>query len=164
VLVGDALHAFPPDLGQGVNSALQDVMVLKEALDAEGDEHPSRAAARFQEARVPEAAALVEMMRVAAPYQYSQSAWGYRLWTTHRQSVSMSTASEPCPRTWSFLARLLLNKVSKAFPLPAFMQVQDPELSYSEAWRRGRTGARRARLAAAALLMACGATIVRLAP
>ncbi|CAK0827494.1 unnamed protein product, partial [Prorocentrum cordatum] len=146
VLVGDALHAFPPDLGQGVNSALQDVMVLKEALDAEGDEHPSRAAARFQEARVPEAAALVEMMRVAAPYQYSQSAWGYRLWT------------------WSFLARLLLNKVSKAFPLPAFMQVQDPELSYSEAWRRGRTGARRARLAAAALLMACGATIVRLAP
>ncbi|CAK0827493.1 unnamed protein product, partial [Prorocentrum cordatum] len=145
VLVGDALHAFPPDLGQGVNSALQDVMVLKEALDAEGDEHPSRAAARFQEARVPEAAALVEMMRVAAPYQYSQSAWGYRL-------------------TWSFLARLLLNKVSKAFPLPAFMQVQDPELSYSEAWRRGRTGARRARLAAAALLMACGATIVRLAP
>lgn len=145
VLVGDALHAFPPDLGQGVNSALQDVMALKEALDAEGDERPAGAAARFQEARVPEAAALVDMMRVAAPYQYSQSVWGSRLWT------------------WSFLARLLLNKLSKAFLLPAFMQVQETDLTYSEAWRRGRTGARRARLAAATVLVACSAWATRLA-
>jgi len=28
VLVGDALHSFPPDLGQGVNAALCDVMML----------------------------------------------------------------------------------------------------------------------------------------
>eukprot|EP00751_Fragilariopsis_kerguelensis_P036576 CAMPEP_0170958804 /NCGR_PEP_ID=MMETSP0735-20130129/35920_1 /TAXON_ID=186038 /ORGANISM="Fragilariopsis kerguelensis, Strain L26-C5" /LENGTH=157 /DNA_ID=CAMNT_0011372791 /DNA_START=125 /DNA_END=595 /DNA_ORIENTATION=+ len=28
VLVGDALHSFPPDIGQGVNAALSDVMML----------------------------------------------------------------------------------------------------------------------------------------
>jgi 2-polyprenyl-6-methoxyphenol hydroxylase-like FAD-dependent oxidoreductase len=33
VLVGDAVHAFPPDLGQGVNSALEDVFALHRALE-----------------------------------------------------------------------------------------------------------------------------------
>merc|ERR1719387_1889347 len=33
-LVGDAIHAFPPDIGQGVNAALSDVMYLARALDA----------------------------------------------------------------------------------------------------------------------------------
>jgi kynurenine 3-monooxygenase len=32
VLVGDAVHTFPPDLGQGVNSGLEDVVVLDECL------------------------------------------------------------------------------------------------------------------------------------
>jgi len=41
VLVGDAIHAFPPDIGQGVNSALSDVVMLGEALDgADGGDGP----------------------------------------------------------------------------------------------------------------------------
>jgi kynurenine 3-monooxygenase len=32
VLIGDALHCFPPDIGMGLNSGLQDVMALGEAL------------------------------------------------------------------------------------------------------------------------------------
>ena len=32
-LVGDAIHAFPPDIGQGVNAALSDVVHLARALD-----------------------------------------------------------------------------------------------------------------------------------
>ena len=34
LLLGDALHCFPPDLGQGVNAALLDVLGLDAALDA----------------------------------------------------------------------------------------------------------------------------------
>ena len=37
VLLGDAAHAFPPDLGQGVNAALQDVLVLHDTLEQCGD-------------------------------------------------------------------------------------------------------------------------------
>ncbi len=32
VLIGDALHSFPPDIGMGLNSGLQDVLALGEAL------------------------------------------------------------------------------------------------------------------------------------
>jgi len=32
VLVGDAIHSYPPDIGQGVNSGLLDVLALGEAL------------------------------------------------------------------------------------------------------------------------------------
>merc|ERR1719265_634490 len=111
VLVGDALHAFPPDLGQGVNSALQDVMVLRSVLEAEGDASPAAAAQRYAEERTPDVLALVEMMQVAAPYQYGQSAWGSKLWMG------------------SFLARFLLNKeLPHIFDLPAFRLVQHSEL------------------------------------
>jgi kynurenine 3-monooxygenase len=32
ILVGDSVHTFPPDLGEGVNSGLEDVFVLDEIL------------------------------------------------------------------------------------------------------------------------------------
>ena len=32
ILVGDGVHTFPPDLGEGVNSGLEDVFVLDEIL------------------------------------------------------------------------------------------------------------------------------------
>ena len=37
LLLGDALHAFPPDLGQGVNSGLEDVVELNNCLDDSND-------------------------------------------------------------------------------------------------------------------------------
>ncbi len=33
VLVGDAIHSFPPDIGQGINAGLADVMALGKALE-----------------------------------------------------------------------------------------------------------------------------------
>ena len=36
ILVGDAVHTFPPDLGEGVNSGLEDVLCLDEALMTHG--------------------------------------------------------------------------------------------------------------------------------
>jgi len=35
VLVGDACHAFPPDIGQGINAGLQDVVALDQALQGQ---------------------------------------------------------------------------------------------------------------------------------
>lgn len=32
ILIGDAVHTFPPDLGEGVNSGLEDVVALDDAL------------------------------------------------------------------------------------------------------------------------------------
>ena len=35
VLVGDALHSFPPDIGQRMNAGLEDVNVLDKALKSD---------------------------------------------------------------------------------------------------------------------------------
>jgi kynurenine 3-monooxygenase len=47
VLLGDAAHVFPPDLGQGVNSALEDVFVLHQSImaAAAGEEKAAAAVA-----------------------------------------------------------------------------------------------------------------------
>lgn len=63
VLIGDAAHSFPPDLGQGVNSALEDVVVLEGALEDAGDD-PAAAANLYQERRLQDAAALAKIMQV----------------------------------------------------------------------------------------------------
>lgn len=52
VLVGDAIHAFPPDLGQGVNAALGDVAVLDDSLSQHGS--LSDALEAYEKSRGPE--------------------------------------------------------------------------------------------------------------
>ena len=65
-LVGDAVHAFPPDIGQGVNAALQDVMLLQTAL-VEAAATASSTEAAASESSKPPADASVQRVRRALP-------------------------------------------------------------------------------------------------
>jgi len=61
VLLGDAIHTVKPYFGLGVNSALEDVTALRDAMDA----HPTQAEAlaAYSEARAEESKALVRISR-----------------------------------------------------------------------------------------------------
>ena len=120
-LVGDALHAFPPDIGQGVNAALADVVALDECLT----QGPSLGSAldAYQASRGPETKALIRLARHGAPFQYLQSS---RLLTLRRLLW-----------TANILLRIALNKVSRGItPQPAVMQMMDSRLSFREIMRR----------------------------
>ena len=121
VLVGDAIHAFPPDLGQGVNSALGDVAVLDDCMSRGcglGD-----ALAEYEAVRLPESRALIRLARHGAPYQYRQASLELR-----------------CRRfLWScnILIRLFLHKVSKGcIAKPAILQMMDPNVPFAVIMRR----------------------------
>eukprot|EP00586_Coscinodiscus_wailesii_P016707 CAMPEP_0172503856 /NCGR_PEP_ID=MMETSP1066-20121228/173012_1 /TAXON_ID=671091 /ORGANISM="Coscinodiscus wailesii, Strain CCMP2513" /LENGTH=511 /DNA_ID=CAMNT_0013279771 /DNA_START=90 /DNA_END=1622 /DNA_ORIENTATION=+ len=89
ILVGDALHSFPPDLGQGVNTALCDVMLLKKCLEdaaaVNSNENKSsltflpKALEDYEERNGPETRSLIQLARCGAPYQYGQSSLPMRL-------------------------------------------------------------------------------------
>ena len=122
VLVGDACHAFPPDIGQGINAGLQDVLALDRALQGRDIETgqakyaapPSlgQALRNYQANRGPEHRALIRLSRFGAPYQYNQS-WlrdriGQKLWFGN------------------FLFRMLLNKITFGIiPPPAAVLMND---------------------------------------
>lgn len=70
VILGDAAHAFPPDLGQGVNAALEDVHCFASCL-AENQDDLVRSVKRFNHVRAPDVHALVSLCCFSAPYQYN---------------------------------------------------------------------------------------------
>lgn len=78
VLLGDAIHAFPPDLGLGVNSAMEDVHLLGLELARENGSI-GEAAARFETARMPESKALVRLVRKTFPHQYNHVPWRFKV-------------------------------------------------------------------------------------
>jgi kynurenine 3-monooxygenase len=143
VLVGDAAHAFPPDIGQGINAGLQDVVALDRALRGEdivrgsssntlasttmtnSPPAPSlgQALDRYEQNRKGEHRALIRLARFGAPYQYSQSWWrdrlGKQLWTMNA------------------VIRVLLNKISFGLiPPVAILLAQKHELTYRQVMRR----------------------------
>ena len=142
VLVGDACHAFPPDIGQGINSGLQDVVTLDRALrgsiDLQTGEclEPSTemnkplltlgaALDRYQRNRGPEHRALIRLARFGVPYQYRQP------WLRHRIGRWLWTAN--------VVGRMLLHKVSLGYIPPAavaMMASSGPEMTYRQIMRR----------------------------
>lgn len=116
VLLGDAIHCFPPDLGQGVNSALEDVCVLNQAL-SESDDDLDCALPLYESLRLPDTEALVRLVQIGYPWQYNQAPLRSKLWNIN------------------FLFRLLLSKLLPfIFSPPAFFLIQNSQLSYKEIW------------------------------
>ncbi|KAG7371162.1 FAD-binding monooxygenase [Nitzschia inconspicua] len=122
VLVGDAVHCFPPDLGEGVNSGLEDVLALDEALSDHPDSVGDMARA-YAKARKPESEALVRMVRFGAPFQYGQ--------------FGGITSVKRLLWTFNFFGRMILNKLTFGLsPRPVFVEVGDGYQSYSSVMRR----------------------------
>eukprot|EP00775_Hariotina_reticulata_P000352 gene352-585_t len=108
VLLGDAAHCFPPDLGQGVNSALEDVCVLEQQLlAAQGD--LAGALPAFEQQRLPDSAALAKLVQIGYPLQYNQYPLLRALWNIR------------------FLAQVAANKLLPfLISPPLFLMIQDP--------------------------------------
>lgn len=114
VLLGDAIHCFPPDIGQGVNSALEDVYVLNEAL-SRSDDDLLRALPLYESLRLPDVKAVVRLAQIAFPWQYNQAPLSKWVWSVN------------------FFLRLLLSRLLPyIFNPPAFFLIQNHQLSYQE--------------------------------
>lgn len=114
VLLGDAIHCFPPDTGQGVNSALEDVCVLHEALSAR-DNDLSGALPLYESWRYEDVKALVRLAQIAYPWQYNQAPLRNRLWRVNAR------------------LRLHLSKLlPQIFSPLAFSMISNHQLSYRE--------------------------------
>ncbi|MEH2245042.1 FAD-dependent oxidoreductase [Nostoc sp.] len=114
ILLGDAVHCFPPDIGQGVNSALEDVYQIHEILAATQD-NLSQALPRYESLRQPDIKALIRLAQISYPWQYNQDLLQKRLWSLN------------------FFGRLLLNRLFPFLFNPhSFLLIQNHELSYSE--------------------------------
>lgn len=110
VVLGDAAHAFPPDLGQGVNSALEDVALLCKVLD-EADAAGGGlcyALQAYETARDADVSALMRLMVVGGPYQYGQDKVGAALWianTLLRSKLAQLAPAVFDPQIFTYINR-----------------------------------------------------------
>ena len=118
ILIGDAAHSFPPDLGLGVNSALQDVFEFSQFLENSLDDIKA-ACKSYETARLPEAKALVRLVKTVFPYQYNHVPWRFNL-----SLVKM-------------LSQMMLHRLSGGLiDEPAFRLSQNEKISFTELERR----------------------------
>jgi len=145
VLLGDSAHAFPPDIGQGINAGLKDVVQFHKSLkkvqaqaqirrDDEttttkdgkgptGNGTLGDALRAHERVQGPETKALIRIARFGFPYQYDLP---YPMLKLRRTMWAMNIA-----------LRLLLNKVSFGIiPKAMIMNMANAKLSYRQVARR----------------------------
>eukprot|EP00955_Chlamydomonas_euryale_P112381 366130-Chlamydomonas_euryale.AAC.8 len=142
LLVGDAAHSFPPDLGQGVNSGFEDVVVLNKVLE-ECNDQIEVALPMFEERRLPDVKALVEIMVWGGPYQYRQDQVKASMWFMR------------------LAAQSIFNKLLPMFvPPPVIVMMQNRNYSYREiAAQQSALATRGFQILAAAAAAACAVLI-----
>ncbi|GBF90815.1 FAD-binding monooxygenase [Raphidocelis subcapitata] len=166
LLLGDALHCFPPDLGQGVNSALLDVLALDESLSAAAKpktEGGEAAAGEGREAALPEA---VDLAAAAEDYHRRQLPQAEALCKLLPLGFPYQYSAGPRRTLWNFvfLAQLALSRALPwLMPPPTFMMVQDAGMDYVSILARVRRAQLVGRAILAALALAAASLVLRLA-
>ena len=117
LLLGDAVHCFPPDIGQGVNAALEDVYVLNQVL-AENEDELTRSLPGYEAVRSPDVEAIVRLAQIAAPWQYNQAPLRSRLWLI------------------GYVIRLGLSRCLPFVSPPIVFLIRNSQLAYREIWLR----------------------------
>jgi len=114
LLMGDAAHAVSPALGQGCNSALEDVLIANGLLDEYADDL-SQVLMQFTARRLPDALAVVELSDYSLPSQKS-------LFVEFILRMR--------------IAQFLNQLFPKKFLPPLFQATHDPNISYKEIYNR----------------------------
>ena len=134
LLIGDAAHAFPPDLGLGVNSALEDLFVLDQIF-ASGRSNLADVCRTYQEQRLPNNASLTRLVQTVAPYQYNHKPWHLRKWIL------------------MFMIQHGLHKIMPwLIDKPTFQLTQNHNMDFVEIERRQKKSGSTMRLLGAALM------------
>ena len=116
LLIGDAAHAVSPALGQGCNSALEDVAIVNGLLNKYNDDL-SQVLAKFTALRLSDAHAVVELSDYSLPSQKSLFV----------EFILRMRAAQ-------FLHQLF----PKKFLPPLFQAMHNPNISYSQIYERYR--------------------------
>ena len=145
LILGDALHSFPPDLGQGVNSGLVEVGKILEWIQSTGissnskDENIPSKISSLNKELVAEAKALCEILPIGYPYQYNLP------WSLHKAWFLADFMSRlMCHSLFRKLNEISHGVIPVVFSAPAILEIQDdPPKKYTTIMENHHRNSRR---------------------